>query len=73
MRDAGSTDGAIPIAACPAGVRNGNVNCDQDTDTVCQTQCNNMMRYSCVCVDSAGGPGGNADWICASQAMDCQP
>jgi hypothetical protein len=71
VRDAGSGDGATGFPTCPAGVRQGNVNCDTDTDTACVTACVNQMRAACVCVDPAGG-GNNPEWVCADQAMACQ-
>jgi hypothetical protein len=69
-RDAGmTTDSGSPFAACPANVRNGTVDCNANTDSVCQTACTNMMQFTCVCMNRTGATD---RWTCAQTATTCQ-
>jgi hypothetical protein len=71
VRDAGSPPDGAQFVLCPNSVRQGDVDCDTDTDTVCQTACNNNQRVTCVCVDLPGG-GNNPVWTCSDTTMTCQ-
>ena len=57
------------VSVCPDGVRGGNIDCDSNTETICQTACVNMMHFSCVCTSRGAG---NDRWVCASREMMCQ-
>ncbi len=67
--DGGTGDGGPTVTVCPDNVRGGNVDCDSNTETICQTACVNMMHFSCVCTSRGAG---NDRWVCASREMMCQ-